>query len=179
MKRLLSLALIALTFAACSSEPSLQKYFVESEQKKDFVSVDVSPSILNVKPELLTPEQKKALATFEKVNILAFTVNDSNKTQYDAERDKVKTLLKNEKYQELMHFGSGKDGGSISYVGADDDIKEFVIFANKKENGFAVVRVLGDGMNPNAILEMLPVLKNSNMDMEQLKPLQQLMQNQK
>lgn len=174
MKRLSLLALLVVLLASCKSEPSLQKYIVESEQKKDFVAVDLSTDILNIKPEALTPEQRNAMESFDKVNVLAFKATDSNATEYAEESKKIKELLKGEKYQELMHFGSGKDGGSISYVGADDDIKEFVIFANRKENGFAVVRVLGDGMSPNAIMEMLPVLQKSNLDMEQLKPLQAL-----
>jgi len=176
MKRYLTLALAIIAMTSCTSEPSLQKYFVESQEKKDFVSLDVGPSILQVKQDALTPEQREALKTFEKVNVLAFQVNDSNKTEYKSESEKVKKMLKGEKYQELMHFGSGKDGGSISYVGADDDIEEFVIFANRKENGFAVIRVLGDGMSPTAIMQMLPLLQSSNLDMEQLKPLQQLVQ---
>ena len=176
MKRFFTMALAIIALASCSSEPSLQKYFVESQEKKDFVTLDLGSSILQVKEEGLTPEQRAALKTFEKVNVLAFTRNDSNASEYKAESEKVKQMLKTEKYQELMHFGSGKDGGSISYVGADDDIEEFVIFANKKENGFAVIRVLGDGMSPNSIMQMLPVLQSSNLDMEQLKPLQQLVQ---
>lgn len=176
MKRLITLAVAAIAFAACSSEPSLQKYFVESQDKKDFVSVDIGTSVLQLKEDALTADQRAALKTFEKVNLLVFQSNDSNQTEYKAESEKVKKMLKNEKYQELMHFGSGKDGGSISYVGADDDIEEFVIFANRKENGFAVVRILGNGMSPNSIMQMLPVLQSSNLNMEQLKPLQQLMQ---
>ena len=49
-----------------------------------------------------------------------------------------------------------------------------MIFANRKENGFAVVRVLGKDMNPNNIMTLMTVLKESKIDMEQLKPLQQL-----
>lgn len=74
-----------------------------------------------------------------------------------------------------MKFGSGKEGGSISFVGTDDHIKEFVFYANKKENGFAVVRILGKDMNPTDVMTMLSVLQHSNIDLEQLKPLQQLM----
>ena len=59
-------------------------------------------------------------------------------------------------------------------MGTDDNIKEFVVFANRKENGFAVVRVLGENMNPNNIMTLMTVLKESKIDMEQLKPLQQL-----
>jgi hypothetical protein len=46
-----------------------------------------------------------------------------------------------------MKFASGKEGASVSFVGTDDHIEEFVFFANKEENGFAVVRILGKDMN--------------------------------
>lgn len=159
----------------CNSEPSLQKYFVENSENKDFIAVDVSPSILNVDASKLTADQVKALQSFDKMNILAFKRNDKNQVQFEAERSKVNTILKDEKYQQLMKFGSGKDGASVSFVGDDEHINEFVLYANKKENGFAVVRVLGKDMNPTTIMNMVSILKESNLDLEQLKPLQELM----
>ena len=130
------------------------------------------------KPEWaeLTAEQKTALGSFDKMNVIAFKVNDKNKDSYDAESAKVSQILKEEQYQELMKVGSGKDAASVSYVGDEDHIGEFVLFAKKKENGFAVVRILGKDMNPNNILTMLSVLKSSKIDMDQLKPLQELVQ---
>lgn len=139
--------------------------------------MDISPNILNVDKAKLSAEQNEALNSFDKMNILAFKANQNNQTEFEAERNKVKTILKDPKYQELMKFGSGKEGASVSYVGSDDNIKEFVIFANRKENGFAVVRVLGEDMNPNNIMTLMSVLQNSKIDMEQLKPLEQLLKN--
>lgn len=170
-----SVLLILLIFISCNSEPSLQKYFVENTENKDFIALDVSPSILNVDKTKLSSEQTEALNSFDKMNILAFKANDKNQTQFEQERAKVKSLLKNPKYQELMKVGSGKDGASVSFVGTDENIEEFVVFANRKENGFAIVRVLGKNMNPNNIITLLSVLKESKIDMEQLKPLQQLL----
>ncbi|MDR7372072.1 DUF4252 domain-containing protein [Flavobacterium aquidurense] len=167
--------LVLLTFVSCNSEPSLQKYFVQNSDNKDFIVLDVSPSILNLEKTKLSAEQNEALKSFDKMNILAFKANDKNQAQVETETAKVKAILKNPKYQELMKFGSGKDGASVSYVGTDENIEEFVIFANRKENGFAVVRVLGKNMNPNNIMTLMSVLKKSKIDMEQLKPLQQLM----
>jgi hypothetical protein len=166
--------LALLTFVSCNSEPSLQKYFVENTDKKDFIALDVSPTILNLDNTKLSAEQKEAVNSFDKMNILAFKANDKNQAQFEAERNKVKAILKDPKYQELMKVGSGKDGASISYVGSDENIKEFIVFANRKENGFAVVRVLGNNMNPNNIMTLMSVLKESKRDMEQLKPLQHL-----
>ena len=175
MKRLLLLLSVSLLLASCHSEPTLQKYFVESIENKDFVAMDVSPSILNVDKTKLTSEQKSALQSFDKMNILAFKVNDKNQAQFEAEKAKVNLILKDKKYQQLMKYGSGKEGASISFVGDDEHIDEFVLYANKKENGFAVVRILGKDMNPTGIMSMLSVLKTSNLDMEQLKPLQELL----
>ena len=109
------------------------------------------------------------------MNVLAFKLDDKNKAQFEIERAKVDLILKDKKYQQLMKFGSGKDGASISYVGSDENIKEFVVFANKKENGFAVVRVLGNDMNPTHVLNMMQLLRKTDLKLDQLKPLQDLM----
>lgn len=176
MKSISIYAVLALLLlVGCNSEPSLQKYFVENSENKDFIAVDVSPSVLNVNPSKLTADQVKALQSFDKMNILAFKRNDKNQAQFEAERSKVNAILKDQKYQQLMKFGSGKDGASVSFVGDDEHINEFVLYANKKENGFAVVRVLGKDMNPTSIMNMISILKASNLDLEQLKPLQEMM----
>ena len=73
---------VALLLASCNSEPSLQKYFVENSEKKDFIALDVSSSILNADKTKLTAEQKTALQSFDKMNIIAFKVNDKNKEFY-------------------------------------------------------------------------------------------------
>ncbi|WP_162126065.1 DUF4252 domain-containing protein [Flavobacterium phycosphaerae] len=168
----LTAALLSLFLLSCNSEPSLQKYFVDNAEKKDFIALDVSSSILNADKAKLTAEQKTALASFDKMNIIAFKSDKNNQALYEEESQKVTHILKGKTYQELMKIGSGKDGASISYIGDENDIDEFVLFAKKKENGFAVVRILGNDMNPNNIINMLSILKSSNIDMEQLKPLQ-------
>ena len=174
MKAIFGFAIVMSLFS-CNSEPTLQKYFVENTENKNFIALDVSPEILNLDKTKLSIAQTDALKSFDKMNVLAFKLTDKNKAEFEAERAKVDLILKDKKYQQLMKFGSGKEGASISFVGSDDHIDEFVLYANKKENGFAVVRVLGKDMNPTNIMTMLSVLKQSNIDLEQLKPLQELM----
>jgi hypothetical protein len=175
MKPIRTIALLfGLILFSCNSEPTLQKYFVENSENKDFVALDISPSILNVDKTKLSITQSEALQSFDKMNILAFKLNAENKAQFEIERAKVNSILKDVKYQQLMKFGSGKEGASVSYVGSDEHIEEFVFFVNKKENGFALIRVLGKDMNPTHVVTMLSVLKESNIDLEQLKPLEEL-----
>ena len=176
MKSFYSIALLfSLFLISCHTEPTLQKYFVENTENKNFIALDVSPSILNVDKAKLSAEQNGALQSFVKMNVLAFKLNGTNKAQFEVERAKVNLILKDKKYQQLMKFGSGKEGASVSFVGSDEHIEEFVLFANRKETGFAVVRILGKDMNPNNIMTMLSVLKESKINLEQLKPLQEML----
>lgn len=166
--------LVSLILSSCNSKPSLQKYFVENSEKKNFIALDVSASIINSDKTNLTAEQKTALGSFEKMNVLAFKLDKSNQKEYEIESQKVTQILNNEKYQSLMKVGSGRDGASVSFVGDENHINEFVFFAKRKENGFAVVRILGNDMNPNNIMNMISLLKSSNINLDQLKPLQGL-----
>lgn len=174
MKAIYSISVfLSVLLMSCNSEPTLQKYFVENTENKNFIAMDVSPTILNVDETKLSVEQNSALHSFDKMNILAFKLDEKNKDQFEVERAKIDVILKDPKYQQLMKFGSGKQSASISYVGSDEHIEEFVLFANRKETGFAVIRVLGKDMNPTNIMTMLSVLKESKIDLEQLKPLQE------
>lgn len=167
---------LCLLFFSCNSEPSLQQYFVDNQEKPGFVVVDVSPSILNLDKTKLTADQSKALSSFEKMNILAYQINDKNKSEFDVERKKINEILKDTtNYQQLMKFGSGKDGASISFIGDEDHIDEFILFGTKSDNGFAVVRIIGKDMNPADAMTFLSALKESNIDMKQLESLKGLM----
>jgi len=177
MKSLIYL-FIGIFVIGCNSEPTLPKYFVENTENKNFIAFDVSPSIINADQTKLTLQQKASLKTFDKMNVLAFKINDSNKSQFETERNKVSKILNDKKYQQLMKVSSGKEGASVSFVGDEEHIDEFVLFANKKENGFAVVRILGKDMNPTGIMSMLSIIQSSNINLEQLKPLQDLVNSQ-
>ena len=151
---------------SCEDKPTLQKYYVKNTESPKFIALDLASSIIKTDKISLTETEKAALESFDKMNILAFRTDSTDITGYDKEIKEVKAILKDESYQQLMKAGSGND---------DEHIEEFVVLAGKKENGFAVVRVLGNDMNPTHIMNMLSLLQKSQVDMEQLKPLQQLM----
>ena len=171
MKALI-VTLFSILLFSCSNKPTLQKYFVENMENKDFLAIDISPSILNIDKVSLSDSEKKALETFDKMNIIAFKKDSLNNTKFKEEEVKVKAILKEEIYQELMKFGSGSQAASVYYMGEDDNIDEFVVYTKNVNSGFAIVRVLGDNMNPADIFTFIEVLKKANIDMEQLKPLE-------
>src|SRR5690606_4547078 len=114
--RKLILCLAAIALVGCKSEPSLQKYFVEKTEDKNFVALDLSPSILNLDPQKLTAAQQKSIESFKKMNILAFKLTEENRNQFEIERATVDSILKDTKYQQLMKVSHGKDGGSINFI---------------------------------------------------------------
>lgn len=176
MKKLLFLVSVVMLLCSCEDKPSLQKYFVENTESSKFIAVDLAPSIIKTDKMALSETEIAALKSFEKMNILAFRTDSANSVGYEEEIKEVKTILKDESYQQLMKAGSGNDGAAIYFVGEDDEhIEEFVVLVGKKENGFAVVRVLGKDMNPTHIMNMLSLLQKSQVNLDQLKPLQQLM----
>ena len=176
MKKLIALVSCLILLWSCEDKPTLQKYFVKNTESPKFIALDLASNIIKTDKVALSETEKAALESFEKMNILAFRADSKNTADYDKEIKEVKAILKDESYQQLMKAGSGNDGAAIYFVGNDDEhIEEFVVLAGKKENGFAVVRVLGNDMNPTHVMNMLSLLQKSQVDMEQLKPLQQLM----
>ena len=176
MKKVFVLASLLLgILVSCNDKPSLQKYFVEKSQTRNFVTLDVAPNFVNTDKTTLSSEEQEALKSLKKLNMLIFQNDSLNVDLYGIEQNNVKALLKDEQYEELMRFGSNKEGGTIYAVGDDDDIDEFVFFMHQRDTGFGVVRVLGNDMNPSNIMTMVSLLQKGNLNLEQLDPLKQLM----
>lgn len=170
MKKLIVFVLV-LVMMSCKDEPSLQKYFVKSGDKKEFMSMDISSSILNVNENKLSASEKKALASFEKVNVLAFKKDNKNNAQYTKEVKEVKEILKDTTFQPLIKLNGVGHNASIMLVGDNKEIDELVLFGNQKDLGFTVIRVLGNDMKPEDAMQFFSILQKSNIDMEQLKPI--------
>ena len=64
-----------LAFMSCSSTQSLQEYFVDNAENPDFLSIDLPVNMLNMDKADLTAEQKEALASLTKLNVIAFKKN--------------------------------------------------------------------------------------------------------
>lgn len=159
---------------SCKKEPTLQKYFVEKSENKAFTVFDLSPNILNLETSKLSASEKKVFESFEKVNVLTFKADKNNQAAFETERKAIASLLKDKKYESLIRVSSGKDAAEFKCVGKEEKIDEFILYGNRSENGLAVVRITGEDMNPNTVFEMLKLMQKSKIDIEQLKPLQEL-----
>ncbi|MCK8479427.1 DUF4252 domain-containing protein [Psychroserpens algicola] len=170
IKTIIKMVILVVTLQSCNQDLSLQSYYVDSELAPGFTTLDVPTSMLKIDETTLTEEQKEAYESIEKLSLLAFVVDESNKETMDIELAKVKAILKDPKYEELMRGGNSTDGKFvIKCIGDGDDVDEFILLGNSNASGFAVVRVLGDDMNFSKIMNLASVLENSDMDNSQLK----------
>jgi len=159
IKTLSILFFAALFLVACNKQPSIQEYYIEKQDSGDFIAIDLPASILKV-GEGASEETRETLSTIKKMNILAFKVNDSNQQEFDAEYTKVKEILKNDNYNELMRMKHEGINIVINYLGDEEAVDEFILFASDKNRGFALARVLGDHMEPQKIIKMAEDFKN-------------------
>lgn len=166
-----AIGLVAL--AACAgSEASLQKYYIDSQDNKNFISVDIPASIIALKDDV-PEEAREALSSLKKMNVLAFRKNETNGAEYEVENKKIKEILKSNKFSELMRV---KDKGRnivIKYEGDEntESFDEVVVYASDKQTGFALVRVLGDDMKPEKIMKLMKSIENVDNSSEGLKQL--------
>ncbi len=158
-----SIVLVATVFfGACSSQQSLQEYYVDSKENPNFISLDIPASILKMEEVDLTTGQKEAVESLKKFNLLAFKKTETNAADYKLEKAKVKQILKDDEFVELMKINSQYGKGVVKYSGDEDAIDEVIIYGDSKEKGFALVRVLGDDMNPAHIVQLMQAIQKSD-----------------
>lgn len=170
------LFIFSIVFTACNSTPSLQKYIVDSKENDEFMSIDLPASILQLKDIEASGDIKNTLKTIKKVNFLALQLSGSNQNLYESELLKVKAILKNSEYQQLMRVKMSGANVTVNFLGEDDAIDEVIIFAADSEKGFGIIRVLGENMNPSDIMKLSQEIKLDG-DSNELKQLEGIFKN--
>lgn len=162
MKKIALVFIAAATILACSSTQSLQEYYVDNAENPNFLSFDVPASLMNLEKIEMSETQKEALRSLKKLNILAFRKTELNGAEYTVEKEHVNAILKNSKYTELMKMNTEFGKATVKFLGDDDAIDEVIIYGNNDDKGFALVRVLGNDMNPAHMAQLLEVVQKSD-----------------
>ncbi|PWG04425.1 DUF4252 domain-containing protein [Polaribacter aquimarinus] len=157
--KILSLLLLVLMITSCKNEKSLQGYLVESQEKTGFITVDIPTSFLQLKSDDVSDEVKATLKSIRKVNVVALPIK-GNETTYQVEKDKLKSIFKDNKdYKSLMSMKVKGMNIKLYYTGNTDSIDEVIAFGYNDKAGVGVARLLGDNMNPAKIIEMMNNIK--------------------
>jgi len=154
--------LLIFTLSACSSTQSLQEYYVDNADNPNFLSVDLPVSLLNMEKTDLTEDQREALASLKKLNILAFKITKDNHIEFQKEKANITAILKNGKFTELMKMNTKYGKASVRYLGDDDAIDEVIIYGDSEDKGFMLVRVLGKNMNPAKLVQFMKAVEKSD-----------------
>ncbi|WP_407556809.1 DUF4252 domain-containing protein [Winogradskyella sp. 4-2091] len=165
IKKSMVVLLLITAFTSCNQGPTLQTYYVDNEEKAGFASFDVPASFINVESVDMTEEQKEAYNSVDKLNVLTYMKEDTDSEVYKLELEKVKTILENPKYEELMRGGNSKDGKFVvKFLGDVESIDELIVFGSANNKGFMIARVLGDDMQPDELMKLGSVLEKANYD---------------
>lgn len=162
-KYLASVLIVLTVLISCKGEPSLQKYYVDNQNNDNFISLDLPASMVNM-GDNVSKETKETMKTIKKLNVLAFKINENNKDAFQSEVKKVKEILKTDKYSELIRVKHKNANVIVKFLGEDDAVDEFILFASDNSKGFALARVLGNHMDPESIMKMTKDLQNFEAD---------------
>lgn len=171
IKNSIGILLAAIALTACNNSASLQQYYVDNAEDPNFISLDIPASILKVSEIDLTPEQKSAYQSLRKFNVLAFRLTEENKNDFEGEKEAVNQILKSDKYEELMRINSGSARGVVKILGDENSIDEVILYGNDDNQGFALIRVLGEDMRPENVMQLVEVIQKGNLDQTGLGPL--------
>lgn len=169
IKLIFSTLIITILFTSCNSKSTLQKYYVDNQENRNFIAIDIPTSALKLDESTLTDKQKKAYRSIGKLNFLGFSKNDTNTSIYESEKLKIKSILTDDSYKTLIKYGNNNQGAIVKYLGSDTAIDEVIIFGSDNSQGFGIVRVLGNDMDPSQFLDLVQAFENSDFDTEQLK----------
>lgn len=152
---------------SCSNQQSLQEYYVDNQENNDFILIDVPTSLIGNNMSLLSEEQQKVFKTVRKVNLMAYKTKDDDTTAMQAERDKVKTILATDDYEELMKASSDMGSMRLYFKGEEDAIDEVIFFGADENRGFMLARLLGDDMNVGDMMRLAQSLEKTDIDVSQ------------
>lgn len=168
LKYLPVLIITAFFSASCENKTTLQGYFVDHQEAKNFMSQDLPIAMLKLDESKLTNEQRDAYKSVNRLNFLGFKVDETNAEAYNTELTKVKTILSDKKYNELMEFSDKGNRIVVKYIGNNAKADELVVLGSSKTLGFGIVRILGDNMSPDKMANLVSALQYAQMDQGKL-----------
>ncbi len=159
----IGLILNAIALMSCSNEKSLQQYLVDKQDDDKFLKIDLAGSLLQNQNSIFSEEEQKVMNSLKKVNVVAFPLKNGDTANYEIEKEKLADIINQEKYKTLVKAGSSGKGATLKYLGEEDAIDEIIIYASDDEKGFALLRVLGEDMRPDQMIQLFGMVEKGNL----------------
>lgn len=167
------LCCLMLLLGACSSQPSLQKYFIEKMEDPAFLVVNLPINLQELFSEELNQEETAILQSINKLNLLFFNTKGKDAERYQTEIGQLSQILEGDHFEELISFRAFESNGSVLFEGSSSDIDEGIIWLQSPKFGFGIIRILGNKMNPLALMTLIKKIdkeKLTTKGAEQLAP---------
>ncbi|GAL01325.1 hypothetical protein JCM19314_769 [Nonlabens ulvanivorans] len=163
--RVLALGITLILFlTSCSSDPSLQQYFVDSQEKQGFITTTIPKSILGLDVSQMSDKSQEAYNSIDKVNLLYYPIDKQNTAAFEKENAQLNAILKSDDFKTLMTHKSDGVNMRFLYDGSSESIDEMIIYGSSPEMELGVARVLGDDMKLGSIMKMMEEMKDVNLD---------------
>ena len=176
MKSILILLGIVLSLISCDSKPSLQKYLVDKEDKKEFITASLSGNLIFQNLDSLSVQGKSSLDKIEKINVLALTKSKGDSIM-ESERTMLSSILQTGNYKALMNVNSAGRQVNFVFSGEEDAIDELIFFGYDSDMGMLLLRMRGDQIGANDLFEYTKIAQN--MDAENISDLSGFIPNSK
>lgn len=162
---------LTLLFTGCSGKQSVQSYWLEKAESPHFTSLTVPASILNIAVDSLEQDQKNAIESLSKLNVLLYKTPSGAQETFEKEKSQLLQVVQSSAYEELMKINSSQVQGAVMFLGNENKIDEFLAYGSSDKKGFVMIRVLGKNMNPKHIKPFLKALQQSHVNSEEIQNL--------
>lgn len=164
MKALITSCLAAILFVSCQTN-TLQTFLVDAKEDDNFISVDFSLKTFVDNFDQLPEDQKEVFKDVSKVNFLGFKKDSANDEDYKSKQQELTSILSSEYNDtQLMSVNSENSQMSMYADNIEGTVEEIIIYANDTEQGFMVVRLLGDDLNPSNFYKLMKMSDGMNFD---------------
>ena len=164
MKAIVTSLIVALMLVSCQTN-TLQTYMIDSKEDDNFISVDFSLKTFVDNFDELPEDKRELFKDVNKVNFLAFKKNGSNHEQYKLKQTELSGILSNQfKDNQLMAVNSNDMQVQMYADNLDKTVEEIIVYANDAKQGFVVLRLLGDDLNPANFYKILKMSDNMNFE---------------
>lgn len=153
--------LVALALVGCSNKPSIQEYYVSKSEDPNVLVIDIPTAVLGIDNKSLSQEEKEALSSFQKLNVLLFRKTATNAEQLPTELAVVRSIIDNKSFEPLLVLSDRQYSAKLVLEGTVDDPDEIVFFGSADE-GFVLVRLIGRDMQVEKAMLLANAIQRGN-----------------
>ena len=116
---------------------------------------------MGVDSNTLTTEEKEALSSFQKINVLLFRKTSANADLLPQELMTVRSIIESKTFEPLLVMSDRQYSGKLVLQGSVEKPNEIVFFGSA-EQGFVLARLVGRDMQVEKAMLLANVIQRGN-----------------